>query len=45
MLGKHSGRHAFKDKLQNLGFQLGEEEINKFFNILKSLPERKGIYG
>ena len=29
VLGKHSGRHAFKDKLQNLGFQLGEEEINK----------------
>ncbi|MFN2745035.1 2-isopropylmalate synthase [Bacillus sp. z60-18] len=41
VLGKHSGRHAFKDKLQTLGFQFGEEEVNKFFKIFKELTGKK----
>ena len=41
VLGKHSGRHAFKDKLENLGFQFGEEEINKFFSMFKELTGKK----
>ncbi|NQD52050.1 2-isopropylmalate synthase, partial [Bacillus altitudinis] len=41
VLGKHSGRHAFKDRLKTLGFKLTEEEINKFFETFKNLTEKK----
>jgi len=40
-LGKHSGRHAFKDKLQELGFALTEELINKAFEQFKELADKK----
>ncbi|MBF0321279.1 MAG: 2-isopropylmalate synthase [Nitrospirae bacterium] len=42
ILGKHSGRHAFKDRLLALGFQsLTEEEINKAFERFKALSDQK----
>lgn len=41
VLGKHSGRHAFKDRLVTLGFQFDHEEINKFFTMFKDLTEKK----
>ncbi|MDA1477473.1 2-isopropylmalate synthase [Bacillus changyiensis] len=41
VLGKHSGRHAFKDKLQNLGFQFAEAETNRLFGIFKDLTGKK----
>lgn len=41
VLGKHSGRHAFKDRLTALGFQFDSEEINKFFTMFKELTEKK----
>lgn len=41
VLGKHSGRHAFKDRMKTLGFKLTEEEINKFFETFKNLTEKK----
>ncbi|NLO89183.1 MAG: 2-isopropylmalate synthase [Clostridia bacterium] len=41
VLGKHSGRHAFKKRLEELGFELGEEEINKAFYRFKELADRK----
>ncbi|MGM9996614.1 alpha-isopropylmalate synthase regulatory domain-containing protein, partial [Campylobacter lanienae] len=41
VLGKHSGRHAFKDKLINLGFDLNDEEINEAFNNFKLLCDKK----
>ncbi|GAA0131782.1 2-isopropylmalate synthase [Bacillus velezensis] len=41
VLGKHSGRHAFKDRLNALGFQFDSEEINKFFTMFKELTEKK----
>ncbi|BBP91295.1 hypothetical protein BsIDN1_49130 [Bacillus safensis] len=41
VLGKHSGRHAFKDRLKTLGFKLTEDEINKFFETFKNLTEKK----
>jgi 2-isopropylmalate synthase len=41
VLGKHSGRHAFKDKIQQLGFSLTDEKLTEAFNDFKSLTDRK----
>ncbi len=41
VLGKHSGRHAFKDKLQELGFNLGDNALEDAFNKFKDLADRK----
>ncbi len=41
VLGKHSGRAAFKDKLAKLGFTLTEEELNKTFELFKELADKK----
>ncbi|BAF70514.1 2-isopropylmalate synthase [Nitratiruptor sp. SB155-2] len=41
VLGKHSGRHAFKKKIEELGFSLSEEEINKAFERFKMLADKK----
>lgn len=41
VLGKHSGRHAFRDRMQALGYYLAEEEINLTFKRFKDLADRK----
>ena len=41
MLGKHSGRHAFKVKLQNLGYKFNENKINELFVKFKNLADKK----
>ena len=41
VLGKHSGRHAFKEKIKSLGFDLKEDELNKAFERFKVLADRK----
>lgn len=41
VLGKHSGRHAFRDRLEELGFNLNSDELNKAFNSFKNLADRK----
>ena len=41
VLGKHSGRAAFKSKLEKLGFSLNEEEINRAFERFKELADKK----
>ena len=41
VLGKHSGRHAFKDKLATLGFDLDSEALNKAFEKFKDLADKK----
>ena len=41
VLGKHSGRHAFRDKLRNLGYELNDEQVNKLFKRFKDLADRK----
>ncbi len=41
VLGKHSGRAAFKDKLEKLGFQLSDEELNSAFIKFKELADKK----
>jgi 2-isopropylmalate synthase len=40
-LGKLSGRHAFKNKLREMGFYLNDEELNRVFSRFKSLADRK----
>jgi 2-isopropylmalate synthase len=42
MLGKHSGRHAFVKRIEELGFKLSEEDIEKAFERFKDLAEKKG---
>lgn len=41
VLGKHSGRHAFKEKITELGFDLTQEELNETFKAFKELADRK----
>ena len=41
VLGKHSGRAAFKDKLEKLGFTLDEEALNDAFIRFKELADKK----
>ncbi|MFC1667967.1 2-isopropylmalate synthase [Chlamydiota bacterium] len=43
VLGKHSGRHAFKAHLESLGFHLSEEEINSVFTEFIALADKKKI--
>jgi 2-isopropylmalate synthase len=41
VLGKHSGRHAFKEKLIELGYHLEQQEIDKAFQAFKVLCDKK----
>ena len=41
VLGKHSGRHAFKKRLAELGYDLGENDMNKAFEKFKALADLK----
>ncbi|MBT8132426.1 MAG: 2-isopropylmalate synthase [Gammaproteobacteria bacterium] len=41
VLGKHSGRHAVRDRIAELGFELDEEELNRVFAEFKQLADRK----
>ncbi len=41
VLGKHSGRHAFRDRLVELGFELDDFETNRAFKEFKKLADKK----
>lgn len=41
VLGKHSGRHAFKTRLKELGYVLADEELNGTFERFKKLADQK----
>ncbi len=41
VLGKHSGRHAFRDKLTDLGYNLSDDQIQKAFKCFKAVSDRK----
>jgi 2-isopropylmalate synthase len=41
VMGKHSGRHAFKAKLKELGFELGDNAMNDAFRRFKAIADRK----
>ncbi|GHF63485.1 2-isopropylmalate synthase [Seohaeicola zhoushanensis] len=40
-LGKHSGRAALKDKLKQLGFEVGDNQLKDVFVRFKELADRK----
>jgi 2-isopropylmalate synthase len=41
VLGKVSGRHGFKARLQELGYELTEEELSRAFMAFKELADKK----
>ncbi|MEA5581719.1 2-isopropylmalate synthase [Nodularia harveyana UHCC-0300] len=41
VLGKHSGRNAFRTRLAELGFELSETELNKAFVRFKDVADKK----
>ena len=41
VLGKHSGRHAFKAKMIELGYDLSEEDLNRAFARFKDVADKK----
>ena len=41
VLGKHSGKHAFKEKLKILGYDVGDNYINEIFEKFKLLADKK----
>lgn len=43
VLGKHSGRHAFEDRLRELGYTLDKEKLDKAFEKFKVLADKKKV--
>ncbi len=43
VMGKHSGRHAFREKLKELGYELGDNALEEAFVRFKDLADRKKI--
>src|SRR5207244_3459173 len=41
VLGKHSGRHALRDRVQDLGYHLDEDQLQRVFEKFKELADRK----
>ena len=41
VMGKHSGRHAFREKLRALGYDLGQNALNEAFGRFKDLADKK----
>jgi 2-isopropylmalate synthase len=40
-MGKHSGRHAFREKLKDLGYELGKNQLQDAFKRFKVLADKK----
>jgi 2-isopropylmalate synthase len=43
VMGKHSGRHAFREKLKDLGYELGDNALEDAFVRFKALADRKKL--
>jgi 2-isopropylmalate synthase len=41
VMGKHSGRHAFSERLKEMGFSLNKADINRAFLRFKELADKK----
>ncbi len=41
VLGKHSGRHALRTRLKDMGYDLSDEELNTVFIKFKELADKK----
>ena len=42
VLGKHSGRHALRNALEELGYELDRDELDQAFARFKDVADRKG---
>ncbi|HCO48648.1 MAG TPA: 2-isopropylmalate synthase, partial [Spirochaetaceae bacterium] len=45
VLGKHSGRHAFEERLKSLGFNLSDLDVDDLFARFKVLADKKKTVG
>jgi 2-isopropylmalate synthase len=43
VMGKHSGRAAFRDKLRSMGYEIGDNQLNVAFRRFKELADRKKV--
>ena len=43
VMGKHSGRHAFREKIKELGYVLGDNAVQDAFRRFKTLADKKKI--
>lgn len=43
VLGKHSGRHAFRERLKELGYELPDDELERVFKKFKELADKKKV--
>jgi 2-isopropylmalate synthase len=41
VLGKHSGRHALRDRIKEIGYDLSDEELQIVFKKFKELADKK----
>jgi 2-isopropylmalate synthase len=41
VIGKHSGRHALKNKLDELGYRLTDDQLTQVFQAVKNLADKK----
>ena len=41
IMGKHSGRHAFRDRLRKLGYELSEGDTDRLFTKFKNLADKR----
>jgi len=41
VLGKHSGKHAFRERMEELGYQMNDEELGKAFASFKEIADKK----
>jgi 2-isopropylmalate synthase len=41
VLGKHSGRHALRERIRDLGYHLDEAQLQRVFEAFKALADRK----
>jgi len=41
VLGKHSGRHAFRERIKTLGYELSEAHLNQAFQRFKEVADKK----
>ncbi len=41
VLGKHSGKHALREKLASMGYEISDQELEKIFGRFKALADKK----
>ncbi len=41
VMGKHSGRHAFRQRLADLGYELSKEDLSRLFEKFKDLADKR----